>query len=300
MAQNSALLAQSVRNTQGMDGEKVEINRNYLAVNPIYDLQNRPIEISKPKENEISVLIPEKFQPYQEEIIQQLENDYQGSYNINKDEPVQVKPIFVRNNQNYFSFSPQVAVQNNYQIEDPIAVVINYKFDPLILTNSISMGVGFYTKNGNNEFPLQNTQNLIDKYSFTDTWEPVSVAYAQVEDKVTRNKEQLSIISIYCSIYFVLVITLLFFSAIYYLEANKQILALQWIFGYSFFEKHYLVYLFLLVFWNIIFVISFFVSYNISIILPIVLLFAILDFILISFFILLKELQVTKDIIKDK
>lgn len=158
---------------------------------------------------------------------------------LNHENPdsVQIKILYVKNEQSYFTFTTQMAVDTNYQIIDPIVVVLTHEFEPMYTSSSIAMGYGYYTKNGDNEFPFKKTKRTIEKYNFDNIWSPVSIAYSLVEQKISNDTEKLQLTIISCTLFLVLSAVLLFFSAIYYLEMFKQILALQWVFGYSFLKN---------------------------------------------------------------
>lgn len=81
---------------------------------------------------------------------------------------------------------------------------------------------------------------------------------------------------------------------------NKQSLALQWIFGYNFFEKHSLVYLSILVFWNLAFMICFFIANNIILLVKITAWLIIFDFLLTSILLIIKEYNITKQVLIEK
>ncbi|MEB6547490.1 hypothetical protein MXL46_00015 [Heyndrickxia sporothermodurans] len=69
-------------NPWGMDGRKVEINKNYLTINPIVDINNKHVKITKNDiENEITVLVPTKFKKYENNIKETIANDYKGIFN---------------------------------------------------------------------------------------------------------------------------------------------------------------------------------------------------------------------------
>ncbi|MBT2255914.1 FtsX-like permease family protein [Priestia megaterium] len=288
-------------NPWGMDGRKVEINNNYLSVNPIVNINNKKVDISETSsENQINVIVPIKFKKYENNIKKTIANDYTGIYNEKDPEPVDVNILYVKNNQSYFTFTTNMAEKNDYEIIDPIAVVVNSQFDPRILSNNISMGYGYYTKNGDSESPFAMTQETLKKHNLSDIWQPISIAYSSVELKIANDKEVLQLATVYCILSLILAAVLLFFSSMYYLEINKQSLALQWIFGYSFFEKHNVVYLVILVFWNFIFMISFFITNNILLLAKITFGLALFDVLFISIILGVKEYHVTKQILIEK
>lgn len=284
----------------GMNGRKVEINKNYLAVNPIKDIQDKNVEIPRQNKNEITVLVPMQFKKNEMNIKNSISKDYEGIFNIKDPKPVDVNIIYVKNNQSYFTYYANMAQNNNYEINDPIAIIVNYEFDPVILFNTISMGYGYYTKNSENKDPFEMTKNTLKKYDLNDIWQPISVAYSNVELKIANDTEALQLNLIYCGLLIILAAILLFFSAIYYLEMNKQSLALQWIFGYNFFEKHSLVYLSILVFWNLAFMICFFIADNIILLVKITAWLIIFDFLLTSILLIIKEYNITKQVLIEK
>jgi hypothetical protein len=163
------------------------------------------------------------------------------------------------------------------------------------------MGYGYYTKIiGDKNNPLAKTQNTLKKYGFTNIWQTISVAYSNVEIKLANEKDVLQLSSIYSMLFLLLAAVLLFFSSMYYLEINKQLLALQWIFGYSFFEKHNLVYLTVLAFWNFTFMLCFFITSKTLFLIKITLGLAFFDILLISIIISIKEYKTTKQILIEK
>ncbi|MFT8312871.1 MAG: hypothetical protein ABF633_01300 [Clostridium sp.] len=288
-------------NPWGMDGMKVEINKNYLSINPIIGINNERVEIpDNPNSNEITVLVPTKFEKYENNIKRTISKDYTDIYNEKDSTPHNVNILYVKNDQSYFTFSTNMAEKNNYEITDPIAIIANSQFDPRILAASISMGYGYYIKNSGNENPFKVTQDTLKKYNFDEIWQPISVAYASVELKLASNKELLQLATVYCSLFVILSGVLLFFSFMYYLEMNKKSLALQWIFGYTFFEKHYLAYLVILVFWNFTFAICSFITSKTLLLAIIISGLTFFDILLISIILSIKEYSITKQILIEK
>ena len=288
-------------NPWGMDGMKIEINKNYLDINPIIGINNKQIEIKDDiNSNEITVLVPTKFDMYENDIKKTISEDYTGIYNRNDLTPPNVNIIYVKDDQSYFTFSTNMAENNNYEIVDPIVVIVNSEFDPRILAINISMGYGYYTKNSEKESPFKQTQDTLKKYNLDESWQPISVAYSNVELSIANKEELLQLSKVYCGLFIILAVVLLFFSLMYYLEINKKTLAIQWIFGYTFFEKHYLAYLFMLVFWNFVFAISFFMSSKTLLLAKITLVLIFFDILLISIILGIKEYSITKQILIEK
>ncbi|MHC1685351.1 MAG: hypothetical protein AB6733_20830 [Clostridiaceae bacterium] len=159
------------QNPWGGDGTKVEINKNYLLVNPIIGIDNEPIQVTEDtSSNEITVLVPIKFEKYENDIKKTISTDYTGVCDENASTSLNVNIVYVKNDQSYFSFSTSMAEKNNYEITDPIAVIVNSQFDPRDLANNISMGYGYYTKNSGNEEPFKATQDTLKKYKLDEIW----------------------------------------------------------------------------------------------------------------------------------
>ena len=83
-------------NPWGMEGRKVEINKNYVAINPIFDIHNKQVKIPEPKENEIIVLVPDKLKGNEEDIKISLTKDYEGAFQTDGTEPIHISIIYVK------------------------------------------------------------------------------------------------------------------------------------------------------------------------------------------------------------
>ncbi|WIY58769.1 hypothetical protein [Bacillus arachidis] len=284
----------------GIEGKQVKINKNYLDVNPIFGVNGNEVELPKTSKSELVVLVPQKYKKDQEDIKETIKEEYEAMINRNQAASIKINIIYVKNEQSYFTFSTKMAEKSKYQIKDPIAVIITPEFEPTFTASTIAMGYGYYTKNNMGENPFKNTQETLKKYGLDNIWSPVSVAYASVEQKISNDTEKLQLNIINVTLFILLAAVLLFFSAVYYLEINKQTFALQWIFGYRFIERHNIVYLALLVFWQFSFIVCFFISSNTFLLGKISLGLAVFDIILISCLIILKEQRIIKHIIIEK
>lgn len=284
----------------GIEGKQVKINKNYLDVNPIFGVNGNEVELPKTSKSELVVLVPQKYKKDQEDIKETIKEEYEAMINRNQAASIKINIIYVKNEQSYFTFSTKTAEKSKYQIKDPIAVIITPEFEPTFTASTIAMGYGYYTKNNMGENPFKNTQETLKKYGLDNIWSPVSVAYASVEQKISNDTEKLQLNIINVTLFILLAAVLLFFSAVYYLEINKQTFALQWIFGYRFIERHNIVYLALLVFWQFSFIVCFFISSNTFLLGKISLGLAVFDIILISCLIILKEQRIIKHIIIEK
>lgn len=70
-------------NPWGMDGRKVEINNNYLSLNPIIDINNNLVSVPEDfNSSEITVIVPIKYKKHESDIRETLASDYNGIYNL--------------------------------------------------------------------------------------------------------------------------------------------------------------------------------------------------------------------------
>ncbi|MEN0645375.1 hypothetical protein MKY91_19605 [Alkalicoccobacillus gibsonii] len=276
-------------NPWGYDGKRVEINKNYLDINPIYGVDGEQVELTE-EEDELIVLVPERYLNAEEDIRQTIYEDF--NYVYNDDENIDIEIIYVENNQTYFSYSTYFAEDENYLITDPIAVVVNANFDTSILMSHLAMGYGYYIKNSSSDDPFNQLDQLLDNYGFNDVWTPVSIAYASVESKIATEKELLQLTILTCILYAFLAFLLLFFSSMNYLEMNRQLLSIQRLFGYNLLEKHIVMYLFIIVFWFLILLISSYLVMNATLLTKLLILIVVLDICLITVIIKIKEFQI--------
>lgn len=103
-----------------------------MDINPIIGLDNKPVKILDDfNYNEITIIVPIKLKQYENDIKASIAKDYTGIYGKEYTEPPTVNIIYVKDDQSYFTFSTNMAEKNNYELIDPIAIVVNSGFDPL-------------------------------------------------------------------------------------------------------------------------------------------------------------------------
>lgn len=276
----------------------IEINENYLEVNPIKDVHGKEINNLKFKDKTINIFIPEKLATTEADIVSSIKNNYQSSFNLDETEPIDIEVIYVKDNQTYFSYSPFVAQDTDYLIKDPIVIVINEAFDPLLLFSYLSMGYGgFYNKNESNIDPFKQISSIIEENNFHLELEPLAVAYGLVELEMAQGLEELRLVMIYCAIFMILTTVLIYFTTSYYIEMNKQQIGLQVVFGHTFMEKHGLALLTLLVFWYVSWMCSYIFTKDLLSLSVIVLGLTLIDVLFMSFLLIKKEAQVTKKVL---
>lgn len=112
-------------------GIDITIDVNYLQRNPIIFSSPHDEEKINSNQNSLYVLIPEKYKDYESLIKTYYLEDL--TFRISEDPPNQtvdiekiiIEPIYVKNNQQYFTFNSFYSDNTNHLITDPIAVVVN-------------------------------------------------------------------------------------------------------------------------------------------------------------------------------
>ncbi len=112
----------------------IAVNPNYLNKFNIKDVNNNDITVS---ENETSyiVLAPEKYKDKKNKIIDDIKFYREGNYlyeedfikdKLSKDEfkKQKIEIVWIKNNQEVFSFNPNVSKENNNMVKNPIIEVI--------------------------------------------------------------------------------------------------------------------------------------------------------------------------------
>lgn len=121
----------------------ISVNPNYLREFPVYDLQQQPVQVSEDNSDWI-LLVPEKYHDREEEILSFFKKDRTGGKNSegvyqegvyqheerckrvvpDRVRNQQLKIIWLANEQQIFSFNPNVFPQENNMIIDPIIRVV--------------------------------------------------------------------------------------------------------------------------------------------------------------------------------
>ncbi|PEA77107.1 bacteriocin-associated integral membrane family protein [Bacillus wiedmannii] len=114
----------------------VTLNNNYLREFPLYDIHNQRVQVSEDTENWI-LLVPEKYQNREKEILRFFEErrkpaiEYEEK-RMHREVPNHLRNrkidiIWIKNNQEIFSFNPDVYKSDNNKIRDEIIEVMTEK-----------------------------------------------------------------------------------------------------------------------------------------------------------------------------
>ncbi|PEA54709.1 bacteriocin-associated protein [Bacillus pseudomycoides] len=114
----------------------VTVNNNYLHEFPLYDIHNQRVQVSEDMENWM-LLVPEKYQNREKEILRFFEEwrkpaiEYEEK-RMHREVPNHLRNrkidiIWIKNNQEIFSFNPDVYKSDNNKIRDEIIEVMTKK-----------------------------------------------------------------------------------------------------------------------------------------------------------------------------
>lgn len=235
--------------TSMYSGNSIEVNSNYLKLNPIYYDNGERVQIKNNYGDYMIILVPEMYKKYENELIKNYTKWYQfRKYaNINVydqatgkeipyEKPVKVEIRFIKNNQRTFLYNPDFNVKNDgYSVNSCIAVI-----------DSANMGADSYMSymNGGYFFAnikdgYKNLDENIEKARLNQDIVNKVNLYSRISDIMFRLKNNLEdnifvIISI-----LLLQVFIIIFSVLNYTEKNKFDISIKKIHGYSFFSISY-------------------------------------------------------------
>lgn len=277
-----------------IDEQYIEVNTNYLHLNKINDVNSKDVTENDTVDdnNLLTLLIPYKLKHRENEIKELMLSNYKSTFQ-NELTMKKINIIYVDNNQSYFTFSTNYAQESGFEIEDPIAVVINQNLKPEFLAHNLSTGSSYYFKITNDNYPLEEMRNLLENYNMGHIWSPVSVAYSIIENNLQNKLVAFNFSLMNTVIGLILIIVLQIFSTVSYLEISKEEVTIKWLFGYSLIERHYIYYLMILAFWSLVYMFSFFLA-STSLLPYLIILNITIDLIIFTSMLLYKENKMIK------
>ena len=283
----------------------VDINNNYLKQNPIYDENGKRIDLSE-YENKfvMTILVPEKYKRVEKEVIDSYQKycDFRSEFTAQK---LSLQLIYVKDNQKYFSMNPLLAADKNFEYVDPIAIVINNcSIAPDSASAYMTQGYYYFHIDNPND-PYESMNETIKKLGMENNFITIASLYNFVEQKFYSTAQLMNIYFILAVICTVPYVVSLLATITNYIERKKQILAVKYINGCSFFKLHYKLFLGTIFTWAIIFCIVTFVCcrlnfFNIdsTIVFAIGFLLSLTDLLLEYFVLKMASLKKVKDLIK--
>lgn len=223
----------------------VFINKDYLNVNPIYDLSGNPINIDEStiKENETIVLVPEKYKNQENELYQAFYDWYQFARYVTipttelpeEERTVDLRLVFVKDQQTYFAFdTSEIDLADNY-INDPFAVLVTKNnMDDSYYSNYICNGE--YLLFENDHQSMGKILNTADHTGISEDLVNVPTVNSAIDTLMQQCKNQI-ILSVTFLILTILIVALI---SIYivrnFIEQNKKLLFTKKMLGYPMIE----------------------------------------------------------------
>ena len=233
------------------DQNIVFINKNYLDINPIYDLEKNKVEIDNTK-NSLIMLVPIQYKEFNDIILNYYTEWYTWKYYIDQDmflygkemkhEDLQVTIKYVESNQNYFTLNVDYLPENNNYIEDPIAIIVNAdNFGGDSYLSFISTGDYLFKSNGNTS--IEYFKDDLEKSNLFDRIARIEPQYNQITNYISNYNTSMKV-NLYIIILFILIhIILSILVVINFFELNQDKRLIKQLFGISAFEQNINVYL---------------------------------------------------------
>lgn len=259
-------------------GKSIDINENYLKFNYIESVTSSVVGQINHDNNVLNILVPEKLKIYEEEIRKNyldyfyfqkvtVENIYNEALNLemNKTEEsdLKVNIIYVKNNQNYFSYKSNIEPEQKNLVNDPIAVIYTDNVDSSYCYSYMTNSFYFYS---DAEDPFGEISSIVSECDLQSSLQKVVSVYDKHGSEIQQlQKEQRSLIT-FIVILFISNLMITYNLIASYYEKNKYKLYIKKLFGYSTLRKNriFILSLFLI---NIIPVVTMTVMYGSKIIL---------------------------------
>lgn len=246
-------------NTQGekqifsTSGRRIDINENYLLINPIEAANGKEIlnQINN-SSNVMNILVPEKYKKYTSLILENYKEYFyfqkvqvSDMYNeeINKElskasfNDLAVNIIYTKNNQQYFTYNSALGdPHDKNNILDPIAVIIN---DTLDTSNIKAFATSSLFFSDNSQGDAYNSIFNYLKNSNTHQYiHAVVSVYQEKNEMIVKLRNHLiqQIIAIIMMVTFSLTFLLIFIWSYYMNNAND--IYLKYLFGYSYWKRN--------------------------------------------------------------
>ncbi len=284
----------------------VTINNNYLELNPIYDVNNNRVDLTE-YENDyvVTILVPQKYKNVEKE----LRASYQSCFDFwceDSSQKLSLNLIYVKDNQKYFSMNPLLSADKNFEYNDPIGIVINNCCVECggSLCGAMTQGLYYFHIENPND-PYESMNETIKKLDMENNFITIASLYNFVEQKFYSTAQLMNIYLILAMICTVPYVVSLLATIANYIERKKQILAVKYINGHSFFKLHYKLFLRTILMWSIIFCSAFFVfcrvnffNVNSNIVFAMGIVLCLTDLSLEYFILKIASLKKAKDLVK--
>lgn len=184
-------------------GRSVRIDTSYLNVNPIESFSGEPIErLIVDDEDVLNVLVPRKYKKYEDKIKERyreefyfrkievdniFNREFKTPLNNQSIDSLRVNIIYVKNNQDYFTFNPETGGLKS-TIKDPVAMIYNESVDTSNIGAYLTTSVYIIDKTKGRA--LESIRPSLKKTKLTEVRRVQSV-YSSINTAIIRQKNKL-------------------------------------------------------------------------------------------------------------
>lgn len=220
----------------GFKSDSVEVNPNYLKINPVYDVNGEKINIDESCSDYV-LLVPEKYKPFETEIREYYQFIKNGR-RLNKDSIVvnqSIKIIWTKNGQKLFSYRIDINPAEGNKVKDPVIRVITEAngditdYDRIIAYS----GNPFKIKVDDASNPSASIRPQLEQCGLSGYIPSVSSVFDNVEAEVRDTVETLMVYLLFIFLLGGLIIIIIFQNIYNYFEQHSMRMAVQKFHGYK-------------------------------------------------------------------
>ena len=216
----------------------IVINPNYLKSNIIYDINGNRVSISETESNCI-ILVPQKYNNRQKKILEYYKNILAGYESDSSNTIKEIKLIWIKNNQNFFTYKVNIYPNKNNCVQDPLAMVIT-ESNANDLNYLEVLGTGnFLIKVSDNNVAINEINSIIGKYYDLSIYQfPLFSVYESMGERITESQNKIATYSIIMVILIILMSIIIIQNIANYFEQNKVRLAIKKFMGFKLKDKY--------------------------------------------------------------
>ena len=197
-------------------GKSIKVNNNYLQLNPIYDINNKKINIPDHDEHTLNLVVAKKFKNFEE----QIKEKYTGEFYSNNWHDYKLNIIYIKDDQKCFTYHSDWATKTqNYVIGSIIQVISNNNMH--ISSYGCCWCNGFYPRINNVDNPYQDLLPDIKAFGLDKLFMSADTLYEAAAKNVYELEQRFFRTIEYMVFSVALLLTLVISMSINYLEKNK-------------------------------------------------------------------------------
>ncbi|MFS0785057.1 DUF1430 domain-containing protein [Shouchella sp. 1P09AA] len=257
-------------------GRSIIIDENYLKVNPIFAVNEIPINDQINREDTtLNVLVPEKYQEI-EDIIEQayLEEFYFSSVEVDNIyneslgvvlndtaiEDLAINIIYVKDNQSYFTYNSQISdYENRHFINDPVSILLDGEYNSSAIAAFMTTSV-FYHNDSQGE-AFNKMEPFLKETNTKPFINEVRSVYQERSEEIIQMQRDLTNLMIGLMMVIISILIFLFIFTWTYFQQNSYKITIYYLFGFSYWDRHKFI-LGSMIFANILAAVLIFVIYS--------------------------------------